>query len=96
MKRYNEVTVIDFTKFLKNISNKEDLPKQTQKFLYREITSFVSKGFQEFNGYIGRQLVISMGGYWDKDKFEITSYGIGHLSNALRKEYYDMPMQWKK
>lgn len=97
MKRYKEVTIIDFSKQLKDFDNVKELPDATQKFLYREINSFMSKGFQEVNGYIGRQAVISMGGHWlDNDKFEITSYGVGNLPSNLKKSYLEMPAQWKK
>lgn len=99
MKRYQEVTIIDFSKGLKDFSNVKDLPEDTQKFLYREITSFSSRGFQEVNGYIGRQNVISMGGHWvgkeGNEKFEITSYGIT-LPNQLAKDYSTIPKQWPK
>jgi hypothetical protein len=101
-RKFEEVTIIDFSVKLNQIKNLHDLPKETQQFLYREIDNFTVHGFQEINGYIKRQGVISLGGHWigdkpENEKFEINSYGTGHLEeHGLEDQYKNMPKQWEK
>ena len=93
--KVNEATAISLKKTLKDIGNIKELPESTQKFLYREIDYFQSSGFQSMLGYIGRQVVIDMGGYWDaNNKFYIESYGIGNVSMQLM-DAYKLQKSWK-
>ena len=95
-KRKFKETVINLKKMLKDIGNLEVIPNETQKFLYREVDSFRSIGFQEVVGYIDRQIIISMEGFWGPDnKFYILSYGIGNISDELKIQYPRLQMQWK-
>jgi len=74
----NEATVISFDKKIGDIKNFKELPEEIQKEI-EDSDSITSHGFQELNGYNGRQVVWSAGGPWtgkdEKDKFVITSYG---------------------
>lgn len=82
----NEITVIDFRKKLKDFKNINKLPDDVQKFMYREVDSFQSKGFQEILGHDkNNKIIIALGGYWDMkrqgkqskgDKFVIDTWGI--------------------
>lgn len=95
-KRKFEETVLNFKKMLKDIGNLETIPSETQKFLYREVDSLRSIGFQEMVGYIDRQVVISMGGFWGPDnKFYIQSYGMANISDELKSQYSKLQLQWK-
>ena len=94
MKRYTqkfkEASKVD----LKVICNLEELPKETQKFLYREIEKFNSIGHQTLIGYIGREAIIDMLGYWaDDGEFVVDSYGIKDFDLSKK---YRVPLQWKK
>jgi len=86
-------TTINFTVTLKNLHNKQKLPDETQKFLYREIDSYRAIG-QNVIGYVKNKIIIDMNGYWKDEDYFITSYGIKNIPQIL-KEYPNLEIQWK-
>ena len=66
-------TIISFDKKLSDISNLNSLPSELIEEI-KGVARIESRGFQELNGYNGRQCIWSAGGYWN-DSFHITSYG---------------------
>ena len=57
------LTAIDNQFKLKDIENVKDLPDEMAKYMYRNVDTFRSQGFQELEAYVGREVVISFGGY---------------------------------
>lgn len=83
------LTLISFRKTLRDVANFNDLPEEA-KVEFHRAEYFESCGFQELNGYIGRQCIWSCGGYWENHPmdrqyeghgkvFHITSMGNGTL-----------------
>ena len=90
----NTITIIDFTKQVSDISNLQALPEKIRNEILN-VDSISSRGFQELNGYNGRQCIWSAGGYWDgkrsceqdglygrgtgKQRFYVTNFGSNQL-----------------
>lgn len=78
------VTIISFGKTKDDIENADALPPKARN-IFDSATRMESHGFQEMNGYIGRQAIWSCAGYWTgkgstpatRGKFHITSMGNG-------------------
>jgi hypothetical protein len=68
------ITIISYTKKVSDIANLSSLPYEVVREI-KAVGRIDSYGFQALNGYDGRQCVWSAGGYWNKDAFEVTSYG---------------------
>lgn len=68
------MTVINFTKTTRDIANLHRLPVRLQKEIEGS-NMITSHGFQEMLGYLGRKIVWAAGGYWDRNRFYVTSYG---------------------
>lgn len=68
------ITIIDFNKKVSDITGLSSLPIEIQKEI-KGVERLSSRGFQELNGYNGRQCVWSAGGYWNNDSFHVTSFG---------------------
>ena len=73
---HGTLTLIDFTKEISQISNLLDLPAEVISELEHTPELKISScGFQELLGHVGSQLIMSLGGSWDRDSFFCTSYG---------------------
>ena len=68
------LTLISYTKKVSDIAGLSSLPSEIVKEI-KEVERIDSHGFQELNGYNGRQCIWSAGGYWNNDSFHVTSYG---------------------
>lgn len=74
-----QFTAIDNRFTIKDIKNYNSLPKEVKEIV-KATETIRSHGFQEILGYKGRQIIWSMGGYWDNDnekdsKFDADSFG---------------------
>jgi len=72
----NNITIISFNKSPEDVANLNDLPAEARR-VFDQAERLQVRGFQELNGYIGRQCIFSCGGRWDNNKFHITSMGNG-------------------
>jgi len=82
------LTAIDFRVINGDIGNLESLPVETRR-VFDSAETKMAEGFQTINGYQGRKVVWSAGGYWDEGKFQITS--IGHMESGQRA--VSLPLQ---
>jgi len=86
----SSTTIIDLSKSVKNINNLNSLPREIKQVV-NSADDMMSHGFQELNGYKGRQVIFSAGGHWiSKTLFEIESIGtkdyVWSKSKGLRKK----------